>query len=149
MTEAEYSSYRESGCRNYALSKAKEEKIPMAEATRLAEESFSNLLPEGVQTPFQFLFVIENKQQQPVGHIWFGRKTNFDAHYAWIYDIEVYPEFRGKGFGRGAMIAIEEEIKKVGLDSIGLHVFGTNRNARQLYQEMGFQETNVVMRKDL
>ncbi|KAB2854509.1 MAG: GNAT family N-acetyltransferase, partial [Anaerolineae bacterium] len=48
-----------------------------------------------------------------------------------------------------AMLALEDEVKKVGLDSIGLHVFGHNQSAYALYQKIGYETTNIVMAKKL
>ncbi len=68
---------------------------------------------------------------------------------AWIYDIEVNPEHRGKGYGRALLQAAEEEAAQHGSKAIGLNVFGTNTVARQLYESAGYQITALNMRKEL
>ncbi|MBT4793505.1 MAG: GNAT family N-acetyltransferase [Halobacteriovoraceae bacterium] len=44
---------------------------------------------------------------------------------------------------------LEEKVKELKLTSIGLHVFGHNTIAINLYQKMGFDFTNHIMKKEL
>jgi hypothetical protein len=43
---------------------------------------------------------------------------------AWIFDIDVAPEHRGRGYGRALLQAAEREVEQRGVKSIGLNVFG-------------------------
>jgi ribosomal protein S18 acetylase RimI-like enzyme len=56
---------------------------------------------------------------------------------------------RGKGYGKQAMLMIEEKARELGLNSIGLHVFGSNKVARSLYEAVGYEVTSVNMSKKL
>jgi hypothetical protein len=47
------------------------------------------------------------------------------------------------------MLAMEAEVKAMGLDRISLHVFGHNPGARRLYEKLGYETTNVYMAKQL
>jgi len=47
------------------------------------------------------------------------------------------------------MKEIEIFAKSIGLKSIGLHVFGHNKLARDLYKKLGYVETNINMKKIL
>jgi RimJ/RimL family protein N-acetyltransferase len=42
---------------------------------------------------------------------------------------------------------MEEVVKIAGLNVIGLHVFGYNTGARAMYEKLGFEVTDVMMRK--
>ena len=68
---------------------------------------------------------------------------------AWIYDIEVNPEHRGKGYGRALLLVAEQEAARHGSTAIGLNVFGTNTVARSLYESAGYRITALNMRKEL
>ncbi|MNT97471.1 putative N-acetyltransferase YycN [compost metagenome] len=68
---------------------------------------------------------------------------------AWIADIVVEEEYRGKGYGRRVMLLLEQEVKAMGLNKIGLHVFGFNESAIKLYQSMGYLATDLMMEKVL
>ena len=47
------------------------------------------------------------------------------------------------------MRLLEEAAGKQGFDSIGLHVFGRNTGARDLYLSQGYRITDLMMQKDL
>ena len=68
---------------------------------------------------------------------------------AFIYDFQLDEEFRGKGFGKQALAAMDEELKSMNVQSVGLHVFGDNVNAQELYKKMGFEVTGMHMKKRL
>ena len=47
------------------------------------------------------------------------------------------------------MLALEDEVRALGHDSIGLNVWGGNAVARGLYRSLGYAERAVHMRKSL
>lgn len=47
------------------------------------------------------------------------------------------------------MSLIEQEVTKQGLNRIGLHVFGYNKTAINLYQSLGYETTDLMMEKEL
>jgi ribosomal protein S18 acetylase RimI-like enzyme len=47
------------------------------------------------------------------------------------------------------MEAIEDEVRKLGISKIGLHVFGFNAAARSLYDKLGFEVTDTSMEKNI
>ena len=66
-----------------------------------------------------------------------------------IFDIHIDEAFRGRGFGRAAMLLAERESLARGIQRIELNVFGGNTVARGLYQSLGYLERSVRMAKDL
>ncbi|MDY0393948.1 GNAT family N-acetyltransferase [Virgibacillus halophilus] len=66
-----------------------------------------------------------------------------------MYDINIWKGNQGKGYGKQAMKQIEIIAKEIGLKVIGLHVFGHNKVARGLYEQLGYIETNIKMEKSL
>ena len=61
----------------------------------------------------------------------------------------VFVTYPGTVTARAAMIAIEDEVRQLGIDRIGLHVFGHNRGAWALYDQLGYEVTNVNMAKTI
>jgi ribosomal protein S18 acetylase RimI-like enzyme len=150
MKSDEFLNYLKFAVDNYASEKQKGEGLNMEDALRVAKDSFANLLPLGLESKDQFLFsVIEKSVDSSIGVLWFAKKMNGDKPYGFIYDIELIPERRGKGLGKVLLNLAEEEIRKAGCKSIGLHVFGHNVTAVSLYEKSGFHTTNRMMRKDL
>jgi ribosomal protein S18 acetylase RimI-like enzyme len=81
-----------------------------------------------------------------VGHLWVGREDDAD----WmVWDIEIAPQHRGRGYGRQAMLLAEELARAEGGRRIELNVFGRNDVARALYRSLGYAEVSVHMRKDI
>jgi ribosomal protein S18 acetylase RimI-like enzyme len=68
---------------------------------------------------------------------------------AWVYDVEIAEGFRGRGYGRAAMLLAEDEARARGMTSLGLNVHGQNRVARSLYEDIGYQLTTLQMKKPL
>ncbi len=44
---------------------------------------------------------------------------------------------------------MEEKLKAMEVESVGLHVFGDNVGAQELYKKMGFRITGIQMKKSL
>ncbi len=82
-----------------------------------------------------------------VGNLWMS--VNEDKKEAWISKIEIAEAHRGKGLGREVMLLLEASLKAQGFKQIGLHVFGDNLVARQLYESLGYETYSIQMRKKL
>jgi ribosomal protein S18 acetylase RimI-like enzyme len=147
MTEVEYATWCIESTDTYKNEIIKSG-FTEAEAQKKAREDFERLLPDGLKSKDQFLFTI-NADSSWVGILWFGVRGAADNRKAFIYDIQLNESERGKGFGKQAMILLEDEVKKLGLKHIGLHVFGHNTVARSLYEKLGYETTNVNMEKKL
>ena len=104
----------------------------------------SNPVDYGKMNPGNFTLevVLEN---QAIGNVWLVQKE-FEW---WIYDIEIDEPFRGQGFGRGAMRAIEDFVKNQGGKKLNLSVFGFNKVAQSLYLSEGFETIRIHMHKHL
>ncbi|MGE4133144.1 MAG: GNAT family N-acetyltransferase [Bdellovibrionales bacterium] len=148
MNEPEFSDYVKIAKPLFACEKMRGEGLTAEEAAQVADESFNRLLPMGLQTPGHFLFVVR-EASQPAGYLWFARKESGLGDYAYIYDIYLFPEFRGRGLGAATMNLAEEQARRQGLRAVKLHVFGHNQVAQNLYEKLGFQTTNRIMSKDL
>lgn len=84
-----------------------------------------------------------------VGVVWIGLRPGDPEGSYFVYNVEVGPEHRGRGYGRAAMSLAEEWVRAAGGTRIGLSVFGNNAVARSLYLSLGYQELAVSMVKDL
>jgi len=112
-------------------------------------EASASLLPDGRATPGHEVRSIVADTGEVVGVLWFAPGDHPSGTVAFIYDIEIDAAFRGRGYGRAAMAALEPLVRSLGYDTIALHVFGDNDVARNLYRTSGFRETDVTMQKDL
>lgn len=134
----------------YAQEKVQAGNYHVDEALERAAQEFRELLPEGRSTPGQHLFsIVDVVSGDHVGVVWFAERPRGPRSEAFIYDLVIQEAFRRRGYGRAAMIALEEEVRRLGIGRIGLHVFGHNRAAWALYDQLGYEVTNVNMAKTL
>jgi len=92
------------------------------------------------------VFVIE-VDGEAVGHLWLvERRDDFEPTLS-VYDIDIDEPYRGRGYGKEAMVFAEEEARRRGLARIALHVGARNDVARKLYRSLGFEENDVAMSK--
>jgi ribosomal protein S18 acetylase RimI-like enzyme len=147
MSDDAYLKWRDHSVREYAAENVKSGRWTSEEALSKAESQFQQLLPDGPATTGQFLWTIRDAASADVGILWVG--TEQRPGHAFIYDIEIADERRGEGLGTAAMLALEEWARARGFATIGLHVFGHNVGAWQLYKRLGYTETNIQMEKRL
>jgi ribosomal protein S18 acetylase RimI-like enzyme len=145
MTKEEFSPYRRRAISEYAAEHVRAGNWSPEQAERRAAEETDELLPDGVDTAGMVLLVGE-AAGEVVGLVWVGPAPGERAGW-WIYDIEVVPAQRGRGYGRALLDAAEREARRRGGDSIGLNVFGGNDAARGLYESAGYQVASIQMRK--
>jgi ribosomal protein S18 acetylase RimI-like enzyme len=148
MTPAEFVVYRERTIREYAADHVRAGNWSPSEAEHLAARETDELLPDGVDTPGMLLLVAETASQGVIGIVWIELKHK-QTTGAWIFDIEILPNQRGRGYGRALLRAAEREVKKHGIESVALNVFCDNTVARQLYESSGYDVASVFMRKRL
>lgn len=56
-----------------------------------------------------------------------------------ISNFSIHPEFRRKGLGKAVLSYVLEAVKKEGVREIFLEVRPSNREARRLYEKLGFR----------
>lgn len=145
MTQEEFRLYRERAISEYAAENIRAGNWNPEEAEQQAARETDELLPHGVETAGMVLLVGETAGGV-VGLVWLGPAPP-DRSGWWIYDIEVVPAQRGRGYGRALLEAAEREAQLRGAESIGLNVFGGNDPARGLYESSGYEVAATHMRK--
>ena len=123
--------------------------LPPEQAQAKADRDLSELLKDGPSTGGQLIFRLV-AGEQPVGWLWLAVPlSRGDPNMAWVNDIEVDEAFRGRGYGRQAMLLAEREAAARGMTSVGLNVHGSNAVARNLYDSLDYQVTTQQMKKTL
>ena len=117
-------------------------------AERNARESHERYFPQGRPAPGHEVFRVV-AEGVPVGVLWVGPHPNDLEGVAWVWDVEIDEPFRGRGYGRAAMLAAESWAVGTGYRALALNVFGHNTVARGLYESLGFETTAVQLRKEL
>ena len=145
MSEAEYADWRPRAEVEYAQDMV-DAGMDAEAARKKASEDFPRLLPDGVASAGQDLYAIVDGDE-PVGVLWLCDRELNEGRGLFIYDVRIHESQRGKGYGRAAMLLVEDEAKRRGLGTIALNVFGGNEVARGLYRSLGYDEIAIWMTK--
>jgi len=149
MLPDEFVTYLEWAIDDYAAELERNGKAVGESAKVASRASFDSALPHGLATQEHVLLVATDPDDgERVGVLWFGPSTD-DPAMAWIYDISVDEEKRGRGWGRAIMRAFEGEARARGFARAGLNVYADNHIARRLYESLGFVETARQLHKEL
>ena len=150
LRDDEYDAWRAHSLEGYAGDMERNGGFGHEQALAKAQLDFDRILPDGLATPGQHVWAIEGLAGEAVGHTWLGeRDTPDQGRFAFVFDVYVYEDHRGRGYGRAAMLLLEEESRTLGHDRIELNVFGGNAVARGLYRSLGYEERAVYMGKRL
>ena len=149
MTQSEYAVWLAETIPAYAADKVASGQWAEDTALELSKKEYGELLPQGPETPENHLFTILDQEAVPVGVLWFAVKTKFNARIAFVLDVSVAEGRRRQGHARRALLALEDEVRKLGLSGIALHVFGHNTGAQALYAKLGYQPTNISLFKPI
>jgi ribosomal protein S18 acetylase RimI-like enzyme len=149
MTAAEFGEVRSRLIRDFAADQVRAGAWAAADAEDRAASQTDGLLPQGVRTPGMLLLTAQAADGTRIGHVWIALQHPDAGQDAWIYDIEIAPEQRGRGYGRALLAAAARAAAPHGARGMGLNVFGPNAVARGLYESAGYEITTMQLRKEL
>ena len=149
ITEAEFATWLARTIPAYAADKVASGQWPEATSIEQSNQEYAELLPLGPATPDNHLFTILDADAAGVGVLWFAVKTRFNARIAYVFDVSIRPERQRLGHALRAFQALDEEVRRLGLAGIALHVFGHNMAARALYEKLGFAATSISLYKQV
>lgn len=112
-----------------------------------AEEQIRKFVPKGLKTPNHYFMHIVYEGRK-VGNFWLEIRRR-GAVEAYLWDLLVNEDQRGKGHGTAAMMKIHQFSQERGATKISLNVFSYNRVARNLYEKVGYHDAAITMVKYL
>jgi ribosomal protein S18 acetylase RimI-like enzyme len=151
MSAPEFARFYERSLQSYAEVRSRIDGEPLAEVLQRTRASMEKQWSQGVDTPGQVACTVVDAAGAALGHVWFSVQGEGRGRHVYLWDIEVAPEARGRGVGRGAMLLLEERARALDAVWIELNVFDYNVVARGLYASLGYEpsEPKGRMRKDL
>ena len=145
MSEDDFETYLDITVPDYAAQNIRAGYWAEEGALERSRKAYDNLLPQGVKTENNYLFRIQIEESgEKIGFLWL--KHEAPRPHGFIYDIRLDEAQRGRGYGKQAMLALEELAKGLNLETIGLHVFTHNANAMNLYKRLGYEVTQEIKR---
>ena len=145
IQQEEFERFLEREIRGYAEDHVRNGNWPAEGALERSRKEFERYLPDGIHSQDQYVYSIIDESDNKIGVLWVQVKDQ----KAFIFDFVVDEAFRGKGYGKQALAAMDEKLKSMNAESVSLHVFGDNIAAQELYKKVGFQITGIHMKKTL
>ncbi len=150
MAAEDFDAYIEKLTANYAKDNVRSGRWTREEALEKSVSQINSLLPEGIETQNHVFFsIVDEGTGDAVGYIWLHVAPGEGHKKAFIYDLIIFEKFRKRGYGRAALVALEEYAKEKRIASISLHVFAHNAAALSLYRKMGYEVTSMNMKKNI
>lgn len=144
IQQEDFETFLEREIRGYAEDHVRNGNWSPEGALERSRKEFEHYLPDGIHSKNQYLYSILVEDNK-VGVLWVEVKDQ----KAFIYDFVIDEAFRGRGYGKQALAAMDEKLKSMSVESVGLHVFGDNIAAQELYKKAGYQITGIHMKKTL
>ncbi len=144
LRDDEFHDWDEAHRRQYTRGLVEHAGLSPGEAEAKVARDVAAVLPDGLATAGVRVWVAEAEGRR-VGTVFLGVRDGA----AWLYDISIEEAERGRGYGRAAMLALEQQTRALGFDRLTLNVWGANEVARGLYRSLGYAEDSVHMHKDL
>jgi ribosomal protein S18 acetylase RimI-like enzyme len=148
MTSAQFDDWARHSARSFADQQVAAGLQPAPEAEAFAARQLLALLPAGPATPQHSIWQVITADEV-VGSLWLRVRTLSTEVEAYVFDVEIVPEARGRGLGRATMLAAEDAARELGADVVRLNVFGHNLPAIRLYESLGHRAATVAMTKRL
>jgi GNAT superfamily N-acetyltransferase len=134
----------------YAAAKTTAREWNAIKAIDLARAEVSERLRFGVSTPEHAIFCIQTLgDKRRVGELWIEFRIEADLPVCAVLDLYIDPLERKQGYGRAALLAVEEIARRAGSKAMRLSVIGDNMPARRLYASVGYHLLNARLGKQL
>ena len=151
MAPAEHEAWLAHAVDDYASDKVRSGAWQAEGAVERSQAEFQKLLPDGLASQDNYLYSIWSDDaplDTPVGVLWMAVPP-WKPPLAFVFDFIIFEPYRRRGYASQALQALEDRVRGLGLDTIGLHVFGHNHGARALYEKAGYDITDINMAKKL
>lgn len=140
MDSIDFIKFIEIATKNYAEEKIENGSWDESFALEKAKKDFSTLLVDDENTENNILknILVDEKN---IGYIWYSI-NNEEIKEAYLYEIFISEDGRGKGIGTEVMKISMKELKEKNIENFRLHVFGHNQSALKFYKKLGFEITD-------
>ncbi len=154
MNSDEFMVYSKWSVKAYAehLIKSGDEKFRF-KALKAAKSEFNDIFPDGADSADNCLYIVMNKENKKIGVIGY-QKSPFEENAAFVTENVIKEEYRGKGYGKSALIKLQEDAREKGFVKMVLNCFKHTPISYSMYEKNGFKVIedyggSVIMEKYL
>jgi ribosomal protein S18 acetylase RimI-like enzyme len=146
MSRAEFVAFEVRSIRAYAAFQVAGRLWTRRGAAARAAKAIRELLPHGLETPGHHCWTIRDRATEaPVGWLWCAESDASGQRELYIFDVEIVAEFRGRGYGRATLRALETWARRRRIAFIRLRVHAHNTVARALYEKAGYTISDLIL----
>ncbi|MET8147772.1 GNAT family N-acetyltransferase [Actinoplanes sp. NPDC049668] len=132
----------------YAQRLVRQQGVWHGEAEARSARRLAELLPQGDRTEGAILRTV-CARGGPVGWVWAAMPAPPRPGLGWLHHVGIDEGLRRRGYGTAVIAAIEAELARRGVHSLGLNIDGGNDGARRLVERLGYRLLAQQMVKDL
>ena len=139
MNNDEFLVYSKWSVKAYAehLIKSGDEKFRFI-ARKAAKSEFNDIFPDGADSADNYLYVVINEKGEKIGVIGY-QKSPFEVNAAFVTENVIKEEYRGKGYGKSALVKLQEDAKEMGFAKMVLNCFKHTPVSFSMYEKNGFK----------
>lgn len=150
MTEGEFQMFLAYSIQEYAQNKVVKGQWNEEEAPHKAEQQYQQILPQGLQTPTHYFWMVMDQQlAKKVGIVWFALREQDGEQQALVYDVKIFEEFRSRGYVTHASQLLAKKAAELGATTVSVRIFGHNLATREMYEKLGYVVTDTSITKKL
>ncbi|MCJ7694568.1 MAG: GNAT family N-acetyltransferase [Anaerolineaceae bacterium] len=147
MSQAEYDPFMAISIKDQTEGQVLAGEWQAQEADEEMNKLMAQFLPQGLNTPNHFFFSLEPPDsQEKVGGLWYTIIDQGGKKMFYVMDIQIYLPFRRQGHAEQAFHIMETQARDKGIDTIALHVFAHNVNARAMYEKLGYVGDDTMVK---
>ena len=139
MNGREFEAFHQKSIEEYAQNLMRDQKLSAQDALRRADKEFTEIVPQGADTPGNELMIIEDaKTGQDVGAMWFVLEEDDGVKVAFLSDFWIDEAHRRRGYAAAALGEMQKKAREAGCEECRLFVWAHNEPAMRLYEKCGY-----------
>ena len=148
MTPGEFQAFYDWDLHEYARELVRADLWTEEPALERSLAELTRILPQGQATPNHFFQkIISDPAETRVGEVWYALQTYPVGKELFVYWLGIDEPHRRKGYATAALRSLEAIARQERVRRVALAVFGHNREARRLYDQLGFSPTMLFLVK--
>lgn len=139
MTNDEFENFCQWSVEDHAKELMEECQMPREEAMMKAKEEVTQMLPNGLNTEYNYLMtIVEEDSEESAGFIWTIHEETEGKKQSFVCDFAIWESKRRRGYATETLHLVEKNAVEAGCQESVLFVADSNVAARNLYEKCGY-----------